>query len=154
MLHALVPQVIHLQGRALEYASIQKETRNRQAIAVRVYRCADCENCPLSSACRSPKAQRGRMIYRDEYEPLREEMAARMQTAEGRAIYARRMHGAETPFANIKQVMGVRQFLLRALENVRTEWRWVCTAFNLAKLLKAVAALRAHLLQRTARAVV
>jgi transposase len=132
------------QGRALEYASIQKETRNRQAIAVRVYRCADCENCPLSSACRSPKAQRGRMIYRDEYEPLREEMAARMQTAEGRATYAHRMHGAETPFAHIKQVMGVRQFLLRGLENVRTEWRWVCTAFNLHKLLRAVAALRAH----------
>ena len=131
------------QGRTLEYAGIQKEIRNGQVIAVRVYRCGNCVNCPLSTACRSPKAQRGRMIYRDEYEPLREEMAARMQTTEGRAIYARRMHGAETPFAHIKQVMGVRQFLLRGLENVRTEWRWVCTAFNLAKLVKAIAALRA-----------
>ena len=84
------------------------------------------------------------------YEPLREETAARMQTAEGRATYARRMHGAETPFAHIKQVMGVRQFLLRSLENVRTEWRWVCTAFNLQKLLTAVAALRADLGQGTA----
>ena len=84
---------------------------------------------------------------------MREEMAARMQTAEGRATYAHRMHGAETPFAHIKQVMGVRQFLLRGLENVRTEWRWVCTAFNLQKLLSEVAALRARLSRGTAVAV-
>jgi transposase len=138
------------QGRRLEYAEIHRVTRNGQEVAVRVYRCANCENCPLSVACRSSKARRGRMIYRDPYEPLREEMAARMQTAEGRATYAHRMHGAETPFAYIKAVMGVRQFLLRGLENVRTEWRWVCTAFNLQKLLKAVAALRADLSQGTA----
>ena len=142
------------QGRCLEYAEIHTVTRNGQKIAVRVYRCANCENCPLSAACRSPKAGRGRMIYRDPYEPLREEMARRMQTAEGRATYVHRMHGAETPFAYIKQVMGVRQFLLRGLENVRTEWRWVCTAFNLQKLLNAVAALRNHLRQETAGAAV
>jgi transposase len=141
------------QGRVLEYVGIQKDTRNGQAIAVRVYRCGNCDNCPLNTACRSPKAQRGRMIYRDEYEPLREVMAARMQTAAGRAIYARRMHGAETPFAHIKGVMGVRQFLLRGLENVRTEWRWVCTAFNLNKLLKVVVALRAHRTQGAVEAV-
>ena len=142
------------QGRRLEYAEIHRVTRNDQEVAVRVYRCKNCENCPLSTACRSPKARRGRQIYRDPYEPLREEMAARMETAEGRATYAHRMHGAETPFAHIKQVMGVRQFLLRGLENVRTEWRWVCTAYNLTKLLRAVATLRAHLAQGTARAVV
>ena len=38
---------------------------------------------------------------------------------------------------------------LRGLENVRTEWRWVCTAFNLHKLLRGVAALCASLEQRT-----
>jgi hypothetical protein len=89
------------------------------------------------------------MIYRDPYEPLREQMATRMQSPEGKAGYARRMHGAETPFAYIKRVRGVRQFLLRGLENVRTEWRWVCTAFNLHKLLRGVAALCASLEQRT-----
>jgi hypothetical protein len=141
------------QGRRLERAEIHRVSRNGQEVAVRVYRCAKCENCPLSAACRSPKAKRGRQINRDEYEPLREEMAARMQTAEGRSAYAHRMHGAETPFAHIKQVMGVRQFLLRGLENVRTEWRWVCTAFNLQKLLNVVAALRAQLPHGAAGAV-
>lgn len=142
------------QGRNLSFAGLQPDIRNGQTIEIRVYRCENCEGCPLSTACRSPKAKRGRMIYRDPYEPLREEMAARMQTPEGRTTYKHRMHGAETPFAHIKQVMGVRQFLLRGLENVRTEWRWVCTAFNFKKLLKYVAALRAELSRMTAEVVI
>jgi transposase len=131
------------QGRRLECAEIHRVKRNGREVAVQVYRCKNCENCPLSTACRSPKAQRGRQIYRDPYEPLREEMAARMQTTEGRATYAHRMHGAETPFAYIKQVLGVRQFLLRGLEKVRTEWLWACTGYNLRKLIGEVARLRA-----------
>jgi len=39
--------------------------------------------------------------------------------------------------------MGIRQFLLRGLEKVRTEWLWACTAYNLKKLTHDVAALRA-----------
>jgi hypothetical protein len=138
------------QGRTLQYAGVQKDTRNGQVIDVWVYRCPHGENCPLSSACRSPKARRGRMVYRDQYEPLREQMAARMRSPDGKAIYARRMHGAETPFAYLKGVMGVRQFLLRGLENVRTEWRWACTAFNLQKLLQVRAVLRARRTPRPA----
>jgi hypothetical protein len=41
-------------------------------------------------------------------------MAAKMQTPQGRAVYNQRMHIAETPFAIIKNVLGVRQFLLRS----------------------------------------
>jgi len=132
-------------GRTLEFVGMEKDTRNGQKVEVRLDRSASCENCPLSTECRAPKARRNRTIHRDVYEPLREAMAARMQTPEGKAGYAPRMHGAETPFARAKGVLGVRQFLLRGLENVRTEWRWVCTALNMKKLLGAVAALRARL---------
>ena len=52
---------------------------------------------------------------------------------------------AETPNAVIKQVMGLRQFLHRGLEKVRTEWLWACTAFNLGKLIKERGILRAAL---------
>ena len=54
------------------------------------------------------------------------------------------MHIGETQFAIIKHILGVRQFLLRGLEKVRTEWCWVCTAYNLKKLIAAVAAMRAE----------
>jgi transposase len=68
----------------------------------------------------------------------------KMQTEEGRATYNRRMHIGETPFAIIKSILDVRRFLLRGLEKVRTEWRWVCTAYNLKKLIAALAVLRAE----------
>jgi hypothetical protein len=134
-------------GRALEFAGTEKDTRNGQKVEVRLYRSARCEDCPLLTECRAPKSRRNRTIHRDVYEPLREAMAARMRTPEGKAGYAPRMHAAETPFARAKGLLGVRQFLLRGLENVRTEWRWVCTALNGQKLLRAVAALRARLAQ-------
>ena len=50
---------------------------------------------------------------------------------------------AETPFAIIKSIMGMRQFLLRGLEKVETEWTWAATAFNLMKLVRAIGKLRA-----------
>jgi len=35
-----------------------------------------------------------------------------------KAVYNQRMHLAETPFAIIKSILGVRRFLLRGLEKV------------------------------------
>lgn len=111
---------------------------------MRIYACKDCGNCPLAKECLDPKATRGRTVTRDAHEPARERMHAKMQTEAGRKLYNRRMHIGETPFAIIKGILEVRRFLLRGLENVRTEWRWVCTAYNLKKLIAAVAALRAE----------
>ena len=48
----------------------------------------------------------------------------------------------ETPFAFIKSWMNFRQFLLRGLAKVNTEWRWACTAYNLRKLVRDVQRLR------------
>ena len=58
-----------------------------------------------------------------------------MKTKEGKEVYRRRTPVAETPFGYIKGVLGIRQFLVRGLDKVRTEWRWICTAYNLRKLL-------------------
>ena len=52
----------------------------------------------------------------------------------------------DKPFEMVsKSILGVRRFLLRGLEKVRTEWLWVCTAYNMRKLLAYVAGLRAEL---------
>jgi hypothetical protein len=40
--------------------------------------------------------------------------------------------------------MGLRQFLLRGLEKVKTEWNWGVTAFNVGKLVRHMARLRAE----------
>jgi hypothetical protein len=59
-----------------------------------------------------------------------------MAAEAGREIYKKRAPVVEGIFGVIKHAMGVRRFLPRGLEKVRTEWTWVCTAFNLKKLLR------------------
>jgi transposase len=121
-----------------------RETKKSEGKEVRIYACSACAGCPLAQECLDPKAKRGRTVSRDGYEPARERMEAKMATAEGKKTYHQRMHMGETPFAIIKGILEVRRFLLRGLEKVRTEWRWVCTAYNLKKLIAAVGAVRAE----------
>ena len=110
----------------------------------RMYRCADCEGCRMAGTCLAGKSG-WRSLSRDENEPLREAMDARLRSDSGRRIYARRKWIVETPFAFMKQWMGLRQFLLRGLEKVRTEWLWSCTAYNLSKLVREVFRIRRQL---------
>jgi transposase len=63
-----------------------------------------------------------------------EAMAHRLQTQEGRKLYALRKHIPEPVFGIIKSVLGFRQFLLRGLDKVRGEWNLVTMAYNLKRL--------------------
>ncbi len=58
-------------------------------------------------------------------------MAYRLQTPEGKKLYAKRKCMPEPVFGIIKSVLGFRQFLLRGLENVRAEWSLVTMAWNI-----------------------
>ena len=131
-------------GHRLDFVREQDKQRRNGGGVYRLYRCGNCVGCRLAEAC--VKSKTGlRTIGRDQHEPLREAMAAKLKTEAGRAAYGRRRWIAETPFGTIKGAMGIRQFLLRGLEKVKIEWDWVCTAFNLKKLLRAVGSLRARL---------
>jgi len=61
-------------------------------------------------------------------------MAHRLQTPEGKAIYARRKSTVETVFGIIKEVLGFRQFHLRGLDAAQGEWNLVCMAWNLKRM--------------------
>ncbi|MHB1360393.1 MAG: IS1182 family transposase [Rhodocyclaceae bacterium] len=67
-----------------------------------------------------------------------EKMKHTLKTKAGRALYALRKQTVEPVFGIIKSVMGFRQFSMRGLENVQSEWTLVCMAWN----LKRMAALR------------
>jgi hypothetical protein len=54
-----------------------------------------------------------------------EAMAYRLQTPDGRKLYALRKQMPEPVFGIIKSVLGFRQFLLRGLDQVRGEWSLV-----------------------------
>jgi len=70
-----------------------------------------------------------------------ERMRHRLQTSEGRAVYAKRKSTVEPTFGIIKSVLGLRQFLLRGMEAVGHEWTLVCIGWNLKRMhrLKAAA---------------
>ena len=67
-------------------------------------------------------------------------MAHRLQTPQGRALYALRKQTPEPVFGIIKSVLGFRQFLLRGLDAVRGEWRLVTMAWNLKRMFALRAA--------------
>jgi Transposase DDE domain len=66
-------------------------------------------------------------------EPLR----AKLASAEGQAIYQKRRAIVEPVFGQIKQGRGLRQFLLRGLDQARAEWKLICLTHNLLKLHRA-----------------
>ena len=69
-----------------------------------------------------------------------EAMAHRLQTPDGKALYAKRKCIPEPVFGIIKSAMGFPQFLLRGLENVQGEWSLVTTAWNVKRMFSLRAA--------------
>jgi transposase len=63
-----------------------------------------------------------------------EQMAYKLKTELGRAIYRLRKCTVEPVIGIIKEVLGFRQFSLRGLTAATGEWCLVCLAFNLKRL--------------------
>ena len=133
------------QGHAMPFEKTQPDQRGGEVIQLKIYRCPACGGCPLAADCLSSTTKHGRTIRRDPYEEVRERTAARMSSASARQLYKQRPRIAETTFGILKMVMGIRQFLLRGLEKVKTEWLWAVTAFNLMKLSREIGKMRAEL---------
>jgi hypothetical protein len=88
-----------------------------------------------------PYMATGRQRHHDPEAPVPQEpvtakarMAAKVRTPEGKALYARRKVIVEPVFGQIKEARGFRRFLLRGLDNIRSEWRLVCLTRNLLKI--------------------
>jgi len=65
---------------------------------------------------------------------FKEVMRHRTRTKDGREKYKLRKQTVEPVFGIIKAAMGFRQFSLRGLEKVNTEWTLVTLSYNLKRL--------------------
>jgi hypothetical protein len=82
------------------------------------------------------------LIQRHAHEPERDEselspveaMKHRLNTQKGKALYAKRKSTVETVFGIIKQGLGFRQFHVRGLESVQSEWNLVSIGWNLKRM--------------------
>lgn len=97
-----------------------------------------CVSCPRAALC-CENPEKGRMVTRDQYEPVREKLRQRMATEVGREKYKQRMHLAETPNAVINGVKGIYRFLRRGFTQVRAEASIMMAAYNIRILMKHLA---------------
>ena len=116
----------------------------KKSATVTVHRCHDWETCPFADLCVNKQSKAGRTVSRSIHHDARERTHQRMKTDEGRSLYDKRPLIAETAFAIIKNVIGLRQFLLTGLPKVRIEWRWATIAYNLKIILREWNDMRAH----------
>ena len=72
----------------------------------------------------------------------KEQMAHRLKTEVGKALYKLPKQTVEPVFGIIKAVLGFRQFLLRGINKVSGEWNLVCLAYNLKRLHRLGAGLK------------
>ena len=74
---------------------------------------------------------------------IKDLMRRKLRTKLGRKRYKLRQQTVEPVFGVIKEQFGLRQFLHRGLAKVRSTWRLTCAVFNIMKLYRAGADLRA-----------
>lgn len=122
-------------GRRLKRTGTAKDYRSQ--IPYASYCCPGAAGCPLARDCVKENGK-ARTISRDIYQDVRDRVGRRMASEQGQAMYSKRAPGMEVVFAIIKHHMGIRYFLLRGIEKVRTEWAWICSAYNLKKVLGLV----------------
>ena len=72
----------------------------------------------------------------------KERMIRKLKTKEGQQVYKKRKETVEPVFGIIKSVMGFRQFMLRGIEKVNTEWSLVRVAYNFKRLHRIISGMR------------
>ena len=95
---------------------------------------------PYIATGRSPHHQGWRAFFVDNTDPLpddasvKEQMAYKLRTEIGNALYRLRKSTVEPVIGIIKEILGFRQFSLRGLFAAGSEWTLVCLAYNLKRL--------------------
>ena len=95
---------------------------------------------PYIATGRSPHHQGWRAFFLHNPAPLpddasvKEQMAYKLRTEIGKALYRLRKSTVEPVIGIIKEVLGFRQFSLRGLFAAGGEWLLICLAYNLKRL--------------------
>lgn len=100
---------------------------------VRGYRGQGCLECEHQRVCTKQK-DGIRTLKMFPHEVLCTMMAAKMKKPEAQEIYKLRQQIVEPVIGDIKENKGLRTFLTRGIEAVRTEFNLVCAAVNLRKI--------------------
>ena len=124
-------------GKTLKYSGNQTfgNTYGRKYISSR----SNCSHCEVRSKCVRSDKTRYRTLYVIEKFFNRnhsDEMRMKIDSAEGREIYSRRMGIVEPVFSNICYCKGLNRFTLRSKVKVNIRWVLYAIVHNIEKITK------------------
>jgi hypothetical protein len=100
-------------------------------------RVEDCATCPARARClsKADTSRRYLSIQVDSQQPnLIDEMKAKIDSEQGKRIYARRLGSVEPVFANICVHKRMNRFTLRNKSKVDVQWRLFALVHNIGKI--------------------
>lgn len=124
------------QGKLLTCKARNQRNRYRVYDVYRAHE-RDCTRCPVRSRCLSkPDAPRRNLLIEvQSHSPgLIEQMKARIDTPQGKQIYARRLAIVEPVFANLRIQKRLDHFTLRSKAKVDIQWKLFALVHNIGKI--------------------
>ncbi len=124
------------QGKMLKRGA--RSQRNRYRV-YDIYRASqkDCASCPLRRNCLSQPNTSRRFLsveIESQQPDLIEKMKAKMDTPQGRQIYARRLGIVEPVFANLRVQKRLDHFTVRTKLKVDVQWKLFALVHNIGKI--------------------
>jgi transposase len=124
------------QGKVLQRGA--RSQRNRYRV-YDIYRARqiDCASCQVRSRClsKSDTPRRNLLVEVESQQPsLIEQMKAKIDTPQGKQIYARRLAIVEPVFANIRVQKRLDHFTLRSKAKVDVQWKLFALVHNIGKI--------------------
>jgi transposase len=118
------------QGKRLPFV----RNHNRRG-PTKVYRCADCHNCPVRTQCTKHGSGFRSIELRVDHAEVRK-IRERLKTESAKAVYKRRKAIVEPIFGRWQHNWGIRHLRLRGLAGFSAELHLLAIAHNVTKLFR------------------
>jgi len=119
------------QGKRLAFVRNHK----KHGQPTKVYRCADCHDCPLRAQCTEHASGHRSLELRVDHAEVRR-IREKLRTESGKATYKKRKAIVEPIFGRWQHNWGIRRLRLRGLAGFSAELYLMAIAHNMTKLFR------------------
>lgn len=118
------------QGKRLQ---LLVKNRKLHGAVYNVYKCHECDNCPIRKKCTQSKT--GRVVNRNINQEKIDRYKQKLESSYAKEKINERKQVVEHPFGTIKWLMGKFNFLLTGKEKAQIEFDLYSTAYNIKRLM-------------------
>ena len=118
------------RGKVLSHFSEGKYHRN--GYTVQLYKCQSYKDCPVRWQC--SKSKRGRIVKLSPYNGAILRQKEKQKSPEKLKILKQRIGIVEPVMAWAKHLLGFKRWTVRGIDQVRSQWAFLCASINLNKL--------------------